>query len=51
MGREVGGGGEALAVLASLLSESLLVAADKPDTRFWIFQKKLSEETSDPGKG
>lgn len=34
-GKEVGGGAEAFAVLASLLSESLLVAADKPDTRSW----------------
>jgi hypothetical protein len=35
VGEEVGGGGQVFAVLAGLLSESLLVAADKPDTRSW----------------
>ena len=35
IGKEVGNGGELAGVLAGLLSESLLVAADKPDTRSW----------------
>ncbi len=35
IGKEVGNGGELAGVLAGLLSESLLVAVDKPDTRSW----------------
>jgi len=36
-GRQSGGNAEAVAWVAALLTEGLLVAADKPDTRSWIF--------------
>lgn len=36
-GRQSGGNAEAVAWVAALLTEGLLVAADKPDTRSWMF--------------
>lgn len=36
-GRQSGGNAEAVAWAAALLTEGLMVAADKPDTRSWLF--------------
>jgi hypothetical protein len=36
-GREAGGGGEVIGILAGLAGEAALAALDKPDTRSWTF--------------